>query len=373
MNHFELIKETANGRVGALQTAHGSVNTPFFMPIATKGAVKGLTCGDLVSCDVKIILSNTFHLFLKPGCPILRRMGGLHPFMGWDRPILTDSGGFQVFSLSSLRTISDRGVSFRSPFDGTEFFLTPEQSIQIQSVIGSDIYMVLDECLRPAVSKSKAAQSIRLTRDWALRSKKQFERLRKRKNWNEQNRPLLFGIVQGSFFPDLRIMSCEEIASMGFDGIAIGGLAVGEGEEIMFDIASTVTDHLPKQTLRYFMGGAKPDQLVELIRRGIDCFDCVIPTRNARHGTLFLWARKDKNIFKKNFFTEIRIQNQKFSRDDRPIDPFCDCKACEKNSRAYLRHLFQMDDPLGPRLASIHNIRFYMKVFERFRELCDRM
>lgn len=361
---FELQSVSRHGRAGRLLTAHGAIDTPFFMPIATKGAVKTLMPFELVELGASIVLSNTYHLNLRPGMEVLAGAGGLHRFMGWDRPILTDSGGYQVFSLGQLRKMSEHGVQFRSHIDGREILLTPEDSIRIQQTIGSDIMMVLDECCDPSADRAAIAASIGLTRRWAERCVQYFQQHR---HDGLTLNPQLFGIVQGGVMEDLRRESAKQIMELDFDGYAIGGLAVGESEDHMMAMTAVVTAMLPTDQPRYFMGGAQPRQLVELVRRGVDMFDCVIPTRNARHGKLFVWADTQHDVVRPDFYRDVHITNQAFAKDFSAPDPTCDCLTCRTYSRAYLRHLFIVEDPLAWRLATIHNLRFYMVLLQRLR------
>jgi len=289
--------------------------------------------------------------------------------MRWDGPILTDSGGFQVFSLARIRKMNEEGVRFQSHIDGREVMLTPENSIRIQQTIGSDIMMVLDECLPSNSDETKVEASIGLTSRWAKRCKEYFEQHRDDGPTREAK---LFGIVQGGVHVDLRKQSVAEITEIGFDGYAIGGLAVGESEEEMMNMTALVTTELPQDQPRYFMGGAQPSQLVKLVERGVDMFDCVIPTRNARHGKLFVWKERQPN-FSGDFYIEFNIQNRNYAKDYSPIDPHCDCTTCELFSRAYLRHLFISEDPLAQRLASIHNLRFYMMLMQRLRMRVEKV
>ena len=364
--------KTSRARRGLLKTRHGEIKTPFFMPIATKAAVKSLVPEEIKDLGAQIILSNTYHLYLRPGLDLIKKAGGLHKFMKWSGPILTDSGGFQVFSLAKLRKIKRNGVEFRSNIDGSRHFLTPEKAIKIQQTLGSDIMMVLDECTPFPATKEYARKSMELTEEWARRCKLSSNRVTKLSS------NLLFGIVQGSTFKDLRQEHAKQIVEIGFDGYAIGGLAVGEPEAKMYEVVDYTAPLLPEDRPRYFMGGGKPEQLVELVKMGIDMFDCVIPTRNARHGMLYLWKNKQSmKTFARTFrlkktkptwYQTIQIKNAKFTKDLKPIDPCCDCYTCQNFSRAYLRHLFQSEDPLALRLATIHNLRFYLTLMGKIRK-----
>ncbi len=357
---FKIIKKSHkySARRGLLKTLHGEINTPFFMPIATKGAVKGLTPRDLSELKVQIILGNTYHLFLKPGLKLLKKFKGLHEFMNWPGPILTDSGGFQVFSLAGIRKLSEQGVEFRSHIDGEKIMLTPEDSIKAQLAFGSDIIMALDECIPYPSDYGYVKDSIALTARWAQRCKREFTK--------KKNKNLLFGIVQGSLYKDLRKASAQSLVKIGFDGYAIGGLAVGEPEEKKFKVLDFTLPHLPEEKPRYLMGEGTPRGILEAVKRGVDMFDCVIPTRNARHGLLYVNLKLSG--LNKVYFDTVKIKNNKYKNDSLPPDPKCDCYTCKNHSRAYLRHLFMMEDYLGQRLATIHNIRFYMRLMEKIRK-----
>lgn len=340
-------------------TKHGVLETPFFMPIATRGVVKGLTPHELKELGAKIILGNTYHLWLRPGLEIIKKAGGLHQMMNWDLPILTDSGGFQVFSLSKLRKITDQGVTFRSTIDGQCLLLTPEKSVEIQLVLGSDIIMVLDECTPFPCSWKEAERAVKRSTQWAKRCKEFFVKEVR----GQEVRPLLFGIIQGSTYPDLRERSIQELLEIGFDGYAIGGMAP---KKETAEVVDWLVPLLPKDKPRYLMGVGRPEEIVEAVKKGIDMFDCVIPTREARHGKLYIWGEKPRpEILKsKDFYQTIQIFNAQFGKDFSLIDPHCDCYACQYYSRAYLRHLFKVEDSLGQRLATIHNLRFYLRLME---------
>ena len=342
---FDVLAEDGLARTGVFQTAHGSFETPAFMPVGTQGTVKGVTPRELRELNAQIILSNTYHLELRPGSELIRDLGGLHRFMGWDGPILTDSGGYQVFSLAKLRKLSERGVEFQSHLDGGKVFFTPERVIEIQENLGVDIMMVLDECL-PFPSTAEAAdRSLELTLRWAERS------LAARK------RPecLMFGIVQGGMHADLRAKACERLCAMPFDGYAIGGLSVGEPPSVMLEVAGLSASKLPREKIRYLMGVGTPTDLVQAVALGIDLFDCVIPTRSGRFGRLFTAAGP------------INIRNQQFRADSQPIEPGCDCYSCRNFSRAYISHLTHTKEILASELASLHNLRFYQRLMERIR------
>ncbi len=352
-------------RRGTLDTPHGSIQTPFFMPIATRGAVKQVTIDELKGLGASIILSNTYHLFQRPGLEILKKFNGLHSFMGWDGPILTDSGGYQVFSLSKMRKITDEGVRFQSEIDGREIFLTPESVIETQLTIGSDILMVLDECPPWPCTREEAEKAVKRTIAWATRSKVYFEKRMKQKRIAPEKRPLVFGIVQGSTFLDLRKRCVEELSKLDFDGYAIGGVAVGEGMEDKQTIIKAIAPLLPADKPRYLMGLGKPEEIVFAVQNGVDMFDCVIPTREARHGQLYV--RKGA-ITKKSFYETIKIGNEKYKFDKKPIDPHCPCYTCTHHSRAYLRHLFSINEGLALRLATLHNLAFYLDLMKELRK-----
>lgn len=356
---FKILKEDkkSKARIGKLETAHGEIKTPFFMPIATKGAVKGLSSLDIENLQAQIILGNTYHLMLRPGEKLIKKAGGLHGFAAWNRPILTDSGGFQVFSLAKFRKIDEKGVRFKSHIDGKEYMLTPEKAVKIQLDLGSDIIMVLDECVALPADYDYVKDSVELTTRWARRCKGEMSK--------QKNKSLLFGIVQGGIYKDLREKSAKDLINIGFDGYAIGGLAVGESKKEMFKIADFTTDFLPLEKPRYLMGVGMPEDIVKAVRCGVDMFDCVIPTRNARHG--FLFSELQLNELSELKYKTVKILNNKNKEDFNPIDSECDCFACKNYTRSYLRHLFMSEDYLGQRLATIHNIRFYMRLMEKIR------
>lgn len=346
-------------------TSHGKLQTPFFMPIATRGAVKFLHNDDFKKLQNQILLSNAYHLYLKPGLEIIKKAGGLHKFMNWDKPILTDSGGYQVFSLAKMRKIEEKGVRFKSTYDGSEHFFTPEKVIEIQETLNSDIMMALDECPPYPCTYEYAKASQEMTTRWAARCKKYFQSSSgdslslRSKNPSLRTRALLFGIVQGSVYKDLRIKSAKELVAMDFDGYAIGGLAVGEPIEEMYKILDIVCPLLPKDKPRYLMGVGQPEQILEAVKRGVDMFDCVLPTRNARHGFLYI----NSGI--------LRIKSEKYKEDFKPLDPACECATCKSGyTRAYIRHLFNVDEPLAMRLTSIHNLHFYLQLMQEIKK-CD--
>ncbi len=359
---FKLLKKSkkTKARSGILKTGHGEISTPFFMPIATRGAVKSLLPDDIKNLGGQIILSNTYHLWQRPGLSVLKKAKGLHNYMNWDGPILTDSGGYQVFSLSKRRKLTKKGVEFNSELDGQRYFLTPQKALEIQMTIGSDIMMSFDECPPYPSTRKYASDSLELTSRWAKQGKDYFK---KKKNPN--NKQKLFGIVQGSSFKDLRIQSAKELVAMNFDGYAVGGLAVGEPVDIMYKILDYTVPVLPENKPRYLMGVGKPEQIVESVKRGVDMFDCVIPTRHARHGLLYAWSG-DK--IRGNFYKEIRIKQSKFLSDMKPIDKYCDCYTCKNFSLSYIRHLFMTSDPLSYRLATIHNLNFYLTLMRKIRK-----
>ncbi len=349
---FELTGQDGAARRGRLQLTHGVVDTPAFMPVGTYGTVKAMTPRELDELGSQIVLGNTFHLWLRPGLEVIGKHGGLHRFMGWQRPILTDSGGFQVFSLGQLRKISEEGVRFASPVNGDRLFLTPEESMRIQGVLDSDIAMVFDECTPYEVdgtpaTREHAADSMRLSLRWAKRSRAEFDRL--------DNRNALFGIVQGGMHEDLRDESLAGLLDIGFDGYAIGGLSVGEPKEEMLRVLAHTAPRLPAQRPRYLMGVGTPEDLLAGIAAGIDMFDCVLPTRNARNGWLFTENG------------DIKMRNSRYKDDTRPLDPQCSCYTCRNFSRAYLHHLQRVNEILGARLNTIHNLHFYLELMRRAR------
>jgi queuine tRNA-ribosyltransferase len=333
-------------RAGVLETAHGPVKTPAFMPVGTRATVKAMAPFELKAIGAQIILSNTYHLYLRPGPEIIAEAGGLHRFMGWDRPILTDSGGFQVFSLSDLRKVTDEGVHFQSHIDGSRHFLTPELAVKIQEQLGSDIAMCFDECVPYPCSEKESANAVDRTVDWAKRCRAVHKR-------EDQ---LLFGIVQGSVFADQRRRCAESLAEMNFSGYGIGGLSVGEPHENMYEILDETIPVLPPEKPRYLMGVGYPPNLIEGVARGVDMFDCVLPTRLGRNGTVFTWKGR------------MNIKNRIYERDFSPIDPECSCYACRTASRAYIRHLYRSGEILASRLCTWHNLHFLQKLMELMRE-----
>lgn len=353
---FTVKKTAGKARRGEMKLNHGTVQTPIFMPVGTYGTVKAMAPNELEEISSQIILGNTFHLWLRPGLDVIEKHGGLHQFMGWNKPILTDSGGFQVFSLKGLRKITEEGVKFASPINGDKLFLTPEVSMQIQRVLNSDIVMVFDECTpykindRPA-TEEEAAKSMRMSLRWARRSKEEFVRL--------GNPNALFGIVQGGMYEHLRLESLQGLKEIGFHGYAVGGLSVGEPKEEMHRIMEKIVWQLPQDKPRYLMGVGTPEDLVEGVSQGIDMFDCVMPTRNARNGWLF------------TRYGDVKIRNSKYKDDLRPLDPTCDCYACKHFSRAYLHHLQKVNEILGARLNTIHNLHYYLHLMQEIRDALD--
>jgi len=342
---FELLNQDNAARRGRMTFARGTVETPAFMPVGTYGTVKAMTPEELRGLGAEIILGNTFHLMLRPGTDIVKLHGDLHDFMHWHGPILTDSGGFQVFSLGDLRKISERGVAFQSPVNGDKVFLGPEESMAVQRALGADIVMIFDECTPYPATEQQARDSMALSLRWAARSKEA----------HGDNPAALFGIVQGGMYEHLRAESLAGLRDIGFDGYAIGGLSVGEPKEDMLRVLEHVAPHMPNERPRYLMGVGTPEDIVEAVRRGIDMFDCVMPTRNARNGHLFVRAG------------EIRIRNARYRDDPRPLDENCGCYTCRNYSRAYLRHLDQCNEILGARLNTIHNLYYYQTVMRELR------
>ncbi len=356
--------KNTNARTGVITTPHGDIETPVFMPVGTQATVKALSCEEVEYCGAQVILGNTYHLYLRPGMDIIKNAEGLHEFMSWKKPILTDSGGFQVFSLATLMSLKEEGVEFRSHIDGSKHLLKPEDVIKIQCELGSDIMMPLDECLHYPCPKDKAERSLALTNRWAKRSKQNFERLKvegsRLKVFASSLEPrassLLFGIVQGSTYPDLRRRAAGELVAMDFDGYSIGGLSVGEPKELMFEMIDSCIGYLPENKPRYAMGVGMPHDFFGAIERGVDMFDCVVPTRNARNGCAYTNEGK------------IIIRNSRYSKDLRPLSESCECAVCRKYSRSYIRHLFNTEEILGLRLTSLHNVYFYVNLLRRIRE-----
>jgi len=350
---FDLLANDSesSARRGRLHTAHGAIETPVFMPVGTQGTVKGMMPETLHHLGAQIILGNTYHLFLRPGHELVEKMGGLHKFMNWSGPILTDSGGFQVFSLGKLCKIDEKGVRFQSHLDGSHQVITPESSIEIQQALGADIIMVFDECIPYPATREYVVDSTERSMRWAQRCKEAHRR---------EDGSALFGIVQGGMHEDLRRKSAEDLIDIGFDGYAIGGLSVGEKAEVMYEVMDYTLPHLPDDRPRYVMGVGTPENLVEGVRRGVDMFDCVMPTRNARNGVLF------------TSFGKISIKQARYIDDSLPIDPDCDCYVCRNYSRAYLRHLYQSNEILSSVLNTTHNLHYYVGLMAQMREALDK-
>jgi queuine tRNA-ribosyltransferase len=361
---FNIIATTeAGGRRGRIHLPHRTVETPVFVPVGTAGTVKAVAQEVLEGLGAEIILSNTYHLYLRPGHEAIRCMGGLHRFMSWPRALLTDSGGFQVFSLSQLRKVSDEGVRFRSHLDGSSHSFTPEHSIDVQIALGADIAMAFDECTEYPADRSRAQESLRLTMAWARRSLDHFRAHREEVVWREElggRTQSLFGIVQGGMYPDLRRESAERLVEMDFDGYAIGGLSVGEPRELTLEMISEVLPLLPADKPRYVMGVGYPDEIEEYARMGLDMMDCVLPTRAARHGLLFTSEGR------------LNVKGKRYAEDQGPPDPACGCMVCHRYSRAYLRHLMQAGEALSGMLNTIHNLAYYLGIMERVRTSLHR-
>ena len=356
---YTLLKQEGSARRGEFKTVHGTVQMPAFMNVATCGAIKGgLSAYDLQSINTQIMLSNTYHLHLRPGDEVVRKLGGLHKMTGWNGVILTDSGGFQVFSLAKLNNIKEDGVIFNSHIDGRRIFMGPEESMRIQSNLGSTIAMAFDECVENPAEYAYAKASIRRTTNWLHRCKTELDRLNSLEDTANPHQ-MLFGINQGATYRDLRIDHMKEIAELDLDGYAIGGLAVGEPAEIMYEMIEAVEPFAPKDKPRYLMGVGTPGNILEAVYRGIDLFDCVMPSRNARHGHLFTWNGV------------ININNARYETDDSPIDTGCECPVCQRHARAYIRHLLKAKEMLGMRLAVMHNLYFYNTLMQRIRDNLD--
>jgi queuine tRNA-ribosyltransferase len=350
MKAIEIIKKDGTARLGTLLTEHGNIDTPVFMPVGTQGVVKAMTHKELRETGATMILANAYHLYLRPGDEMIRRLGGIHAFSGWDGAMLTDSGGYQIFSLGLLREIKEDGVLFQSHIDGSRHFLTPEKMIKVQENIGADIAMCLDECVSYPSSYEYTDESVDLTSRWARRCKET----------KSDDGQKLFGIIQGGFYKDLRLKSAHELLEMDFDGYAIGGLSVGEPKSLMWDMVDTVIGLLPQEKPRYMMGVGMPEDLLEGIKRGVDMFDCIIPTRLARNGTLFTWDGK------------MNLKNARYTEDARPIDETCSCYTCRTFSRAYLRHLLVSHELTSFYLNTVHNVFFYMKFMQMIRDAVCR-
>ncbi|THB72035.1 MAG: tRNA guanosine(34) transglycosylase Tgt [Gammaproteobacteria bacterium] len=343
---FKKFSNDGAARRGQLKFDRGTIETPAFMPVGTQGTVKSVSPEEVKEIGAEIILGNTFHLMLKPGTPVINAHGTLHDFMNWDKPILTDSGGFQVWSLGELRKIEEKGVTFKSPVDGSKIFLGPEESMQVQRELGSDIVMIFDECTPYPATEKEARDSMELSLRWAKRSKEA----------HADNPSALFGIVQGGMYPDLRKISIDGLNGIGFDGYAIGGLSVGETEEERIHVLDNLVPHMPDDKPRYLMGVGKPEDIVEAVRRGVDMFDCVMPTRNARNSHLFT----ENGV--------VRIRNSKYQFDTKPLDENCQCYTCRNYSRSYLRHLDKTNEMLGARLNTIHNLYYYQYLMQQLRD-----
>ena len=349
--HFEVLATDPTGaRLGRLTTPHGVIETPAFMPVGTAATVKGQTQQDLEDLDAQVILANTYHLYLRPGHELIRRMGGLHQFMSWPRPILTDSGGFQVFSLSDLRNVTDEGVTFRSHLDGSEHFLSPEKSLEVQIALGADIAMVLDECIEAPAAESRAREAAARTLNWARRSRDYFAR------HGDGERQMVFAIVQGGTHTALRRENADALVELDFRGYAIGGLAVGESHAVTYEMTQIAASRLPENRPRYLMGVGKPEQILDYVGLGVDMMDCVLPTRSARHGCLFTSHGR------------LLIRNAQYAADPRPIDEDCQCAVCQRYTRSYLRHLYSTGEFLSIILNTHHNLYFYLDMMRKIRE-----
>ena len=351
MFEFKVIaeSETSRARAGILQTAHGVVETPVFMPVGTRGSVKSVSPEELLAAGTRIILGNTYHLYLRPGCDVIRRFAGLHHFMHWDGPILTDSGGFQVFSLAKLAKVSEAGVTFQSHLDGSSHLLTPGKVIDIQNCLGADIIMCLDDCIQYPATREDSLAALEITTKWAQRCKQAWQETKNGSN-------ALFGIVQGGMFRDLRQRSAEELMKIDFPGYAVGGLSVGEPAKVMLEMADDTLPTLPETKPRYIMGVGTPENLIELVALGTDMFDCVLPTRNARNGQMFTQ------------YGTVNISNAQYKDDTEPLEPGCECYTCRHYSRAYLRHLYMARELLAYRLNTIHNIHYFISFMKQIRE-----
>ena len=349
--NFELISKDQNARLGKLSTAHGEINTPIFMPVGTAATVKAMHLRDVEASGAQIILANTYHLMLRPGQKIIKKMGGVRKFMGWDKPLLTDSGGFQIMSLGKLRQVQNNGVTFKSHIDGTKFFLSPKISTDFQNALDATITMQLDECISFPASYEESKRSMKLSLEWASMSRESFV---------ERNGYGQFGIVQGSTFSDLREESAKKLIELDFEGYAIGGLAVGEGQDLMFETLDKTTKHMLQNKPRYLMGVGKPDDIIGAVKRGVDMFDCVLPTRSGRTGQAFTSKG------------QVNIKNSKHISDKMPLDLDCTCHTCQNFSRAYLHHLFRAKEILGLMLITWHNIHFYLNLMKKIRKAIEK-
>ena len=359
MGKFTLLKTEGKARRGRFETVHGTIETPVFMNVGTSAAIKGgISTMDLKEVNCQVELSNTYHLHIRPGDDLIYRMGGLHKFFNWDRPVLTDSGGFQVFSLAKLRKITEEGVTFNSHMDGKRIFMGPEESMRIQSHLGSTIAMAFDECVENPAPYQYVKNSHERTIRWLKRCRAEMDRLNAEEGTVNPHQ-MLFGINQGGTYEDLRIENMKAIREIECDGYAIGGLAVGESADVMYHIIETVEPYMPTDKPRYLMGVGTPQNIVEAVYRGVDFFDCVMPSRNARHGNLFTWKGK------------INLLNEKYAEDERPIAEECECPACKNYSRSYIRHLFKAREALGMRLAVLHNLYFYNDLMQKIRDALD--
>ena len=359
MAKFTLLKQEGRARRGMFETVHGTIQTPVFMNVGTSGAIKGgVSAIDLAQNKCQVELSNTYHLHIRPGDGLIKKMGGIRKFIGWEGPVLTDSGGFQVYSLAKLRRITEEGVHFASHMDGKRIFMGPEESMQIQSNLASTIAMAFDECVENPAPYEYSKKSCERTTRWLVRCKDELARLNKLPGTLNPDQ-LLFGINQGCTYPDLRIEHMKQIAELDLPGYAVGGLAVGEETEVMYDCIDAVEPYMPKDKPRYLMGVGTPCNILEGVYRGIDFFDCVMPSRNARHGNLFTWEGK------------VNVLNEKFIDDDTPISPSCNCPACRHHSKSYIRHLFKAREALAMRLCVLHNLYFYNELMEKIREALD--
>ncbi len=356
--HYKILKKSSKNkaRTGQISTLHGTINTPVFMPVGTQATVKTIAPDELKDIGVEIVLANTYYLLLRPGDQLIRRAGGLHRFMSWDRPVLTDSGGYQVFSLSSSRKIKEEGVEFRSHIDGNSCFLSPEEAIKVQNNLGADIIMAFDECSPYPCEHSEAKQSMERTLRWAKRCKEQFN---KETDSLLNHKCSLFGIVQGGIYNDLRKQSIQETINIGFDGYALGGLSVGEPKNLMYEVLNYALPFLPEEKPRYLMGIGSPEDLWDCVELGIDMFDCVMPTKNARNGQLF------------TTFGKVNIKNAQYKDDFSPLDPECNCYTCRKFTRAYLSHLFRVGEILALRLNTLHNLYFMIKLMTKIRKAIE--